>query len=46
MHQTGGLRNEEASAAAWEAGRGALAGGAKVIDSSCDFGHPILRMFC
>ncbi|KAI9646598.1 hypothetical protein NHQ30_004593 [Ciborinia camelliae] len=29
MHQTGGLRNEEANAAAWEAGRGALAGGAK-----------------
>lgn len=34
MHQTGGLRNEEANAAAWEAGRGALVGGAKVFDSS------------
>lgn len=35
MHQTGGLRNEEANAAAWEAGKGAAVGGAKVIDSSC-----------
>ncbi|KAF5879426.1 putative imidazoleglycerol-phosphate dehydratase protein [Botrytis fragariae] len=29
MHQTGGLRNEEANAAAWEAGKGAAVGGAK-----------------
>lgn len=31
MHQTGGLRNEEANAAAWEAGKGAAVGGAKVM---------------
>ncbi|KAM0135943.1 hypothetical protein ACHAO1_004772 [Botrytis cinerea] len=30
MHQTGGLRNEEANAAAWEAGKGAAVGGAKM----------------
>lgn len=30
MHSTGGLKNEEASGAAWEAGRGAFAGAAKV----------------
>ncbi|TVY33019.1 hypothetical protein LSUB1_G007748, partial [Lachnellula subtilissima] len=29
MRSTGGLKNEEASGAAWEATRGALAGGAK-----------------
>ncbi|ESZ91971.1 hypothetical protein SBOR_7628 [Sclerotinia borealis F-4128] len=29
MHQTGGLRSEEANAAAWEGGRGAVAGSAK-----------------
>ncbi|QSZ30685.1 hypothetical protein DSL72_000243 [Monilinia vaccinii-corymbosi] len=29
MHQTGGLRSKEANDAAWEAGRGALIGGAK-----------------
>lgn len=45
MHQTGGLRNEEANVAAWEAGKGAAVGGAKVIDSSCVFGNQLFRMF-
>ena len=30
MHTSGGLRSEEASDAAWEGGRGAVAGAAKV----------------
>jgi len=30
MHISGGLRSEEANGAAWEAGRGALVGAAKV----------------
>ena len=30
MHTSGGLSSEEASSAAWEAGRGAVAGAAKV----------------
>ena len=35
MHNSGGLRYEEASGAAWEGGRGALVGAAKV----CSFGR-------
>jgi len=30
MHTSGGLRSEEANAAAWEGGRGAAVGAAKV----------------
>ncbi|CCD51746.1 hypothetical protein BofuT4_uP020520.1 [Botrytis cinerea T4] len=38
MHQTGGLRNEEANAAAWEAGKGAAVGGAKIHPDGL-YGH-------
>jgi len=31
MRTHGGLRDDEANDAAWEAGKGALSGGAKVI---------------
>lgn len=30
MHTTGGLKNDDADGAAWEAGRGAVSGAAKV----------------
>jgi hypothetical protein len=30
MHTSGGLKSDEANSAAWEAGRGAVAGAAKV----------------
>lgn len=31
MHTSGGLRSDEASEAAWEGGRGAVSGAAKVL---------------
>jgi hypothetical protein len=30
MHTSGGLKNDEANSAAWEAGKGAVAGAVKV----------------
>ena len=34
MRSTGGLHSDEASSAAWEGGRGAIAGAAKVFNPS------------
>jgi hypothetical protein len=45
MHSSGGLRYEEASGAAWEGGRGAAVGAAKVIPSSSERRRKVLIKF-
>ena len=41
MRSSGGLQSEEANTAAWEGGRGAVAGAAKASSQSSQFGSAL-----